>query len=222
MTQEPCRDRSLLRPNRLEALSDGVYSIAMTILVLELVVPVPQPSETEAQLAAKLAAMWPQFLNYGVSFIILGVFWVLNTHQSHLVDRTDRVYLWWNLWVLMMVVLVPFNTSLQTGYPDLITAETLFHLNLLAAGMGLYLAWRHACRAGLIALHLKPEEALKASHLALILPLFSVVGLPLGFVLPNGSVLLYLFAPMVLGWANRRWWLKSDDGRRREDGAWAD
>lgn len=213
MNRRESEQPELLSPRRLEALTDGVYAIAMTVMVLNLAVPSNKDVHTEEQLLASLAGLLNQFTDYFVSFLILGVFWVLNNHQGHLVVRTNLAYLWWNLWVLMMVVLLPFNTALQSAFPTLATAETLFHLNLLAAGAGLYLAWKHAVAAGLTDPSLRPEAVRQSTYLALMLPAFSLVGLPLGLLFPDWSILLYLAMPLALIRLRRRWWLAEKGDR---------
>src|SRR5215470_9469621 len=92
---------------RLEAFSDGVLSIAATLLVLELHVP-----ESGDNLGAALLAQWPSYAAYVVSFITIGIIWV-NHHQLFaLVRRVDRTLLFLNLALLMVVSVLPFPTAI--------------------------------------------------------------------------------------------------------------
>ena len=97
---------------RLGALSDGVFSIAMTLLVLELRAPAVEAVRSDAALASALGALAPKLLVYGMSFVTLGIFWVGQQSQLHLLERTDRGLTWIHLSHLLAVTLVPFSTSL--------------------------------------------------------------------------------------------------------------
>lgn len=102
-----------MRTDRLQALCDGVFAIAATLLVLDL--PVPEDSR---HLARDLLDQWPSYAAYVVSFVTIGVIWI-NHHA--LMDRVlaaDRVLLWLNLLLLLCVGLVPWPTRLVATYLD--------------------------------------------------------------------------------------------------------
>lgn len=101
----------LLPANRLEAFSDGVFAIAITLLVLDLHVP-----ESSDRLVNHLAAEWPSFLGYLVSFSFIGGSWLAHTALTHLLRVTDGVFLSLNLLLLMFVSFLPFSTSLLTKH----------------------------------------------------------------------------------------------------------
>jgi uncharacterized membrane protein len=90
--------------NRLEAFSDGVIAILITIMVLELKVP-HDPT------FAGLFALWPVFLSYVLSFIYLGIYWNNHHHMLHAAKHVSGAVLWWNLILLFWLSLVPFATS---------------------------------------------------------------------------------------------------------------
>ena len=90
--------------NRLEAFSDGVMAIILTIMVLEL--KIPHAVDLEA-----LRALLPVFLSYTLSFIYLGIYWTNHHHLLHLVDRINGAILWANLHLLFWLSLVPFVTG---------------------------------------------------------------------------------------------------------------
>src|ERR1700751_4579955 len=76
--------------NRIEALTDGVFAVAMTLLVLDIKVPELQQPLATAELPLKLVALWPKFLSYTISFVILGVYWVGHHVQLSFIRRADR------------------------------------------------------------------------------------------------------------------------------------
>jgi uncharacterized membrane protein len=90
--------------NRLEAFSDGVIAIIITIMVLELRPP-------EAGTWAALVPMWPKFLAYVMSFVYIGIYWNNHHHLMHTVDRVDGAILWANMHLLFWLSLVPFTTA---------------------------------------------------------------------------------------------------------------
>jgi uncharacterized membrane protein len=92
-----------MKTNRVEAFSDGVIAILITIMVLELKAPHdPTP--------ASLAKMWPTFFAYVLSFIIIAIYWVNHHHLIHLVTRVDSVMLWANINLLFWISLIPWVT----------------------------------------------------------------------------------------------------------------
>ena len=92
-----------MKTNRVEAFSDGVLAILITIMVLELKAP-HDPSP------ASLAKMWPTFFAYVLSFIIIAIYWVNHHHLIHLVTRVDSVILWANINLLFWISLIPWVT----------------------------------------------------------------------------------------------------------------
>src|SRR5204862_1143030 len=103
MTGPPVLDSRRMRTNRIEAFSDGVMSILITIMVLELKAP-HDPSP------ASLASMWPTFFAYILSFIIIAIYWVNHHHLIHLVTRVDSIILWTNMNLLFWISLIPCVT----------------------------------------------------------------------------------------------------------------
>jgi uncharacterized membrane protein len=92
-----------MKSNRIEAFSDGVMAILITIMVLELKAPHdPTP--------ASLARMWPTFFAYVLSFVIIAIYWVNHHHLIHLVSRVDAMILWANMNLLFWISLIPWVT----------------------------------------------------------------------------------------------------------------
>src|SRR5262245_27599586 len=110
---------------RIEALTDGVFAIAMTLLIFGVKVPVITPV-TEKALRHELIQLWPSILTYAISFVMLGIYWVGHHNQYHYIQRTDRIFLWINIFFLMCVSSIPFSTSLLGQYPTERTALTIY------------------------------------------------------------------------------------------------
>jgi uncharacterized membrane protein len=176
---------------RLEAFSDGVFSVAATLLVVELHVP-----DASADLGSALLAQWPSYLTYATSFGTIGIIWV-NHHSLFLhVRQVDRPLLFLNLLLLMTVSVVPFPTALLGRF---VTAGDNGHLAGAVYGGVMVLMslsfnglWLHVTRDGrLIGRHLDPQRARHESILFSAGLLAYVAGIGLSFISAQLALLLY-------------------------------
>jgi uncharacterized membrane protein len=135
---------------RLAALSDGIFGVAMTLLLLELHVPAKELIHGEGDLRHALAALAPQLLVYLMSFLTLGIFWVGQQTQLNHLERSERHLTWMHLAFLFLVTLMPFSTRLLTEFIAYRTALIAYWANILLLGAMLYLSWGRATRAGLV------------------------------------------------------------------------
>lgn len=145
---------------RLTALSDGVFAVAMTLLVLDLRAPALSlvhgagpvwSAGTEEPLWSALGSVAPTLLTYFMSFMTLGIFWVAQQTQLRQVARTDRDLTWLNLLFLAVVGLMPFTTSLLSEYITYRIALVAYWANLLLLGLVLWFCLRYTRHAGLFA-----------------------------------------------------------------------
>ena len=111
-----------MSPGRLEAFSDGVFAIAITLLVLD--IHVPDPSTT-ADLAQQLGSPWPSYVAYGVSFLTIGIIWINHHAMLRRIKAIDHEILILNLLLLLCVGLLPFTTALMAAYLKESEGETL-------------------------------------------------------------------------------------------------
>jgi len=129
---------------RVEAFSDGVLAIAITLLVLDLVVP-SRATAAEHGLARALAEEWPSYLAYLVSFVVIGIIWVNHHTVFTKVHRVDRPVLFANLLVLLTVSLLPFPTRLLAEYltagDDSHVAAAVYSATMLVMGLSFALLW---------------------------------------------------------------------------------
>ena len=132
-----------MRTSRLEAFSDGVFAIAITLLVLDLAVPPLTESERDGLWAA-LGREWPSYFAYLVSFLVIGIIWINHHTMLTLVERVDRPILFANLVLLMTVSVIPFPTRLLAEYllePDAHAAAAVYSATMLAMGSAFYALW---------------------------------------------------------------------------------
>jgi len=144
---------------RLAALSDGVFAVAMTLLVLDLRAPAVEVVHSEHDLWRGLVALSPRLVTYMMSLLTLGIFWVgQQTQLNHLV-RSDRNLSWIHIAFLFAVSLTPFSTMLLGTFTAYRVALLVYWINIVLLGGTLYLSWGFATRSGLVKEDLPPEVA---------------------------------------------------------------
>jgi uncharacterized membrane protein len=142
---------------RIGALSDGLFAIAMTLIVLEIHVPTPTGIATESDLWTNLVQLGPRFLTYLLSFMTLGIFWNGQQTQLSYVVRGNRDLSWLSLLFLAIVALFPFTTSLLAEFFQFRLALGLYWLNIFLGGLALLATWTYVERAGLVREDAGPE-----------------------------------------------------------------
>ena len=121
----------VISPERLKALADGVFAIVMTLLVLQLGVPVAKGYSKEIELLRELGKLWPEFLIYVLSFMILGVFWFMHHSLFSVVRMFDTTLVWLNILFLMFVSLIPFSTALAGKNGFVTVTAVVYGVNML-------------------------------------------------------------------------------------------
>jgi uncharacterized membrane protein len=144
---------------RLAALSDGVFAVAMTLLVLNLSTPAQSAIHSESDLRHAVIALAPHVLVYLMSFLTLGIFWVGQQTQLNHLSRGDRHLAWIHLAFLFAVSLMPFSTSLMAAFISYRTALMLYWANIFVLGAILFAGWRYAVGTQLVKRDLSPSVA---------------------------------------------------------------
>lgn len=143
-----------LGKNRIEALSDGVFAIAMTILVLAFKSPNLPHDATNVMLISELSKLWPTIVSYAIAFVSLGVYWVLHHLVYSAFRAADRVLLWLSILFFLFVSLLPFSVQLMGDFPRAYIGAVLFGANLAVVGWLLLFQWRYGLsRENLVADH---------------------------------------------------------------------
>lgn len=136
--------------HRLEGLSDGVFAVAMTLLVLDLHTPAVAAIYSEGNLWKALLVLSPRIFVYLMSFLTLGIFWVGQQTQLNQLAGSDRNLTWIHLGFLFSVSLMPFSTSLMAEFISYRIALLIYWANILVLGLILFAAWRYATKAALL------------------------------------------------------------------------
>lgn len=181
-----------LRIGRMEAFSDGVFAVAITLLVLEIAVP----AGSEEDLLQAVLDQWPSYLAYVVSFATVGAIWLAHTAVTDYLHHADTVLMRLNLLLLMVVSFLPFPTKLlaeSVEHEDAgKIAATFYGLTLLAATVVMAALWRYAVHE-----HLVRPDADDADVAVLSKKLtpglaFYVAVIAVGLFLPVAAVAGYL------------------------------
>lgn len=187
----------LLSKGRLEAFSDGVFAIVITLLVLELQVPAAGKELRDA-----LVEEWPAYLGYLISFAFIGGAWIAHSTTTRFIRAVDAAWMRLNLLLLLFVSFLPFTTSLMASHlnqTDARTVTVIFGVDLtLAAVMQSVLIAYSARTPGLAADDVAEVELsafARERRLAIALPAASTV---LALFLPTVAVLLFLLVSVLL------------------------
>ncbi len=132
------------RLQRIEAISDGVFAIALTFLALDIKVPASELIHTEKELITTFLALAPKLLTYFLSFITLGIYWLAQSTQFHYIDKSDRNLNWINLFFLLSVSILPFTTAFLSEYIQFKFSIFIYWFNLSLLGLLLGLNWFYA------------------------------------------------------------------------------
>ena len=191
MFKDHLASRIHLSKHRLEALADGVFAIAVTLIVLEIKVPELARSASLLDVARALRPEFPALFAYFVTFLICGTFWFLHQMSFHWIAHVDRSLVFINIAFLMFVSLMPFSTSMFAHFMGRSVGLMFYFGNAWAMALFLNLHWRHACRAGLV-------NADKESDLERRLFTHRVLALVLGF---GTAFVMAPFSPTLCGFA---------------------
>ena len=185
-----------MRTNRIEAFSDGVFAIAITLLALNIHTP-----STAAHLRHNLLALWPSYIAYVISFLLIGLVWANHHTMFEHIQTGDRVLLFLNTLLLMDVAFLPFVTSivalaLRDGHGEQI-AVVLYGATLVLGGVFFNAIWayaRHEHR--LLDPGLAASEARRIAIGFMLGPVLYLVGAAIGAAVPAAG--LIVFAALIL------------------------
>lgn len=181
-----------METNRLEAFSDGVFAIAITLLVLEIKVPPP-----DTALGAALLQLWPSYLAYVVSFLAIGAIWINHHAMFQHIVRVDRMLLLLNVLHLMLIAFLPFPTAVLAEAfhrgTDEPVAAAFYGGILTAIGIFVNAMWWYAARGDrLLGTHLTAEAAQQIGRQFLIGPIVYAIATVVALVVPWLSLSLYI------------------------------
>lgn len=183
--------------SRLERLTDGVFAIVMTILVLEITIPHIYSADVNTELAKQLINLWPAFLSYTISFIILGFFWISHNDQFQYIKQANRSLFGISIFYLMFIAIIPFSASLLGEFGNQQLSVLVYGINLIICSFWNYLHWWYATRNYLLV-----DKDLNPSFIRLGLRRYSIsifmyiIAIPVSFVNIHLSIILFVATPL--------------------------
>jgi uncharacterized membrane protein len=183
---------------RIETLTDGVFAIVMTLLVLEIAVPqLTHPEATTGDLLRQLLELWPVILSYAMSFIILGFFWINHHDQFHYIKRANHVFVWITIFHLMFVVFIPFSTALLGEYYDQRISVVVYGINIAVASFWASVQWSYAAKDHrLVDPDLDPTFIKITSRRSVVGIIIYLIAVALSFVSTQVSIVLFIVIPI--------------------------
>ena len=182
--------------SRIEAFSDGVFAIVVTLLVLEIHVPQVQGKDVSGALAHSLLAMAPKFLTYVLSFTLVCIWWAAHHNLFHVLKRSDRGLLWLNSLFLLWLAFIPFPTALMGDFPGERIAVICYGTVNTLAGVSFTFMRYYAFYLAKLVDERIDRSLLKSAMLKSALnPIFNVIAVSLAFVDTRLSIALYIILP---------------------------
>ncbi len=190
------RNKNFFSSNRIEALSDGIFAIAMTILILNINIP---DKETVARIGLhkSLINQANEFYTYFLSFFLLGTFWVIQRRQMSIIIKTDQRHTWLTIFLLMFICLVPFSASLQSDYGKEWVAALVFSGNMLIIGLFFLGTWHYITKNNrLVSKDFNREDIIEGKQRIMLFIIVSIIAMVTGLFIPSYAGLIFLLIPM--------------------------
>jgi TMEM175 potassium channel family protein len=206
-----------LSTRRIEAFSDGVLSIVITLLVLQLSVPVISEKASDMELTTRLLDMLPKLFSYVISFAVVGIYWVGHHNLFHFITRADRVLLWLNNLFLLCVGFIPFPAALLGAYGTRRVAVIVYGASLVCTGLTLACIWLYATHGRrLVDRELSPVIVTSGLKRILLGPILYALSVAACFLSVRISLMLYVLVPIIYILPGRidRYWHKPAETRK--------
>lgn len=191
--------------NRLETLTDGLFAIAMTILVVTIEIPMG-PIHTSQLFLQTTGEILPKYVVYFLSFLILAGFWI-NHHILFLIKKANMTLIWINVFWLMFIALVPLSTSLIAQFPQYQLSQVIFDVNILVVGLFAFMIWKYSVDHDLIREKVKPYDPY-IKRITLFTPAIVILSMLISFINLKWSLLILFMIPVLFVVALKVWSLR--------------
>ncbi len=196
--KKPSDQRSFMSSHRTKDMVDAIYAFSLTLLVVTIDIPKYGQLATNSEFSTRLIDLLPQILVYGLSFLLLAVFWITNHKEYNLLIKVDNRFLWLNFLSLIFVIFIPFTTDLMGEYLNFQLAGILFDINILCVGLIYFAIWSYAEKKHFLAGEFNPLARKELRWRLLVIPILALVAIGMSFVWPVYSNLICLSAPFVM------------------------
>jgi uncharacterized membrane protein len=189
------RDEAEVEFNRIVAFSDGVFAIAITLLVLGLAVP-----ENQSNIARELLNNHDDLIAYGISFAVLGRYWLSHHRFFSALERFDGTLMGLNLVYLAFIALVPFTSEVLGDFSGQTAAIVLYAINMILVSGSFHAQLLYSYRKGLVRPGAQTLERRYAGPANLLVVGVFVISIPVAFVSPLAATLMWLAIFFVGHW----------------------
>jgi len=192
------KQKPWLTLSRIAGLTDAMFAIVMTLLILSLDAPEQYHIKDIIHLKFFLTKQWHVLYIYVISFLILAKFWIDHHSQFTYLKATNLTHLWLNIIFLMFVALLPFTSSLSGDFPQYWLAQTCFHINMFLISITFVITWNYAFFNRRLTEDYISRDLIKFSNLFFwVTPVISIICLILAIFIPYYSSLPYLLIPII-------------------------
>lgn len=183
---------------RIEAFSDGVFAVVMTLLALELFDQRLSEAKTVTDLNNALFTLWPKVVSYIISFAVIGVFWIGHHTEFRYITHTNNRHLWINILFLLCISFLPFSAALLGEHYHYQMAVVIYGLNMVVASLAMYLNWRYATNHHrLVAADIDPHIIKSIVKRLLIGPCIYLGAIALSFWSPPASFAVFVMMAVL-------------------------
>ncbi len=191
------QEKLSMSAGRLEALGDGIFSVVMTVLVIELKIPYVGGNSFHNFLSG-LYEIRQELFCFFISFVVLGIMWFGHRMVFEYISKTNRYFIFLGVLFYMIVCLVPFSTKFLAANTLTWYGILTYGLNLSMCNMSLYTQWTYGLRRPTLHARIIPPEIRKqAGFLFLISPVLYSIAIVFSFFFPWASIFIYFITPVL-------------------------
>lgn len=185
---------------RILSFSDGVFAIAITLMVLSLSVPVLIGSSSGPDLPARLIAEWPAFLGYFISFMVIGTWWTVHHRYFQYLTGFNLPLLWLNLLFLLCITLIPFLTNLIVIYHESVFAISLYASFQALAAFLIFIIWKYSTdQYRFVNPSINPGFVRYLSFRGIITIFSFLISIPIAIISPTAAQISWAIIPFFHG-----------------------
>ena len=190
----------ILEKNRIEALTDGIYAIVLTLSVLMIGTGLYSGSVDSTTFYSSLNEAIPEIFNYALSFLLLSIFWVVHHRQMNSISHVDSLYIWLNLGSLFFVTLIPVTTNLNSDFSEYPLAVAIYAANIMVISLSYTLSWYYATRGRrLVAADLPNVSIQNAIRRGLLTAVVSLVVMGAAYCIASEWATIFYLLIFVVG-----------------------
>ncbi len=200
-TKLPVSDQ--LGLERLVFFSDAVIAIAITLLAIEIRLPALPEG---APIGPALWALWPRYLSFVISFVVIGTYWIAHHNMFEYIDRYTPTLVWLNLLFLMCIAFTPFPTAVVGEYGTLASAQIFYAGSVVVTGVIKLILWAYAARGHRLLETETTDTQIRAVTLrGVITPLVFLISIPFAFVHFAAPIVLWCATGIVYALVRLLW-----------------